>query len=93
VVEFSSSTLTELSDLLSRDVSTLSSALRRLRVQALEQQELGRVMAELEAKLAILQAQSSVNLLFLNYLDASSPLKRNLLTSRAQSDPSRESQR
>jgi REP element-mobilizing transposase RayT len=56
VVEFSSSTLTELSDLLSRDVSTLSSALRRLRVQALGQQELGREMTELEAKLATLQA-------------------------------------
>jgi hypothetical protein len=56
VVEFSSSTLTELSDLLSRDVSTLSSALRRLRMQALGQQELGRDMAELKSKLAILQA-------------------------------------
>jgi chromosomal replication initiation ATPase DnaA len=56
VVEFSSSTLTELSDLLSRDVSTLSSALRRLRMQALGQQELGREMTELEAKLATLQA-------------------------------------
>lgn len=55
VTEFSSSSLTELGVLLSRDVSTLSSARRRLQVQALGQQGLGRIMTGLEAKLAILQ--------------------------------------
>jgi len=57
VAEFSDATLTELGTLLSRDVSTLSSAVRRLKVRALQDNRVAEAMATLKAKLANLQSR------------------------------------
>ena len=56
VSEYSSATLTELGALLARDVSTLSSAARRLERQVRESADLARIRDELVGKLANLQA-------------------------------------
>ncbi len=56
VVETSSSTLTELGVLLSRDVSTLSSAVRRLEEKGRKSDDLARIKRGLSEKLASSQA-------------------------------------
>ena len=56
VSEYSSGTLTELGVLLARDVSTLSSAARRLELQVHKSADLARIQKELAVKLANLQA-------------------------------------
>jgi len=56
VVTYSSSTLTALGDLLSRDLSTLSSAVRRLDRQGSKDDDLISIKKDLAAKLTILQA-------------------------------------
>lgn len=56
VVEYSSSTLTALGVLLSRDVSTLSSAARRLDEKVRKSDDLARIKRELAEKLTILQS-------------------------------------
>jgi len=57
VAEFSDATLTDLGTLLSRDVSTLSSAVRRLKVRALQDNRVAEAMTTLRAKLANLQSR------------------------------------